>query len=419
MSDLQLSLLVLGIVIVAGVVIFNWWQEKRYQDAADASMQPTISRQSDGQPENEAAVDVLMRTPTEADFVLDPARVQLPDDTARPEAVPREVIAGAIEDAIDHYEQFSAHDSASQASIGLSQRLEEALADSEPVHSAQKNQLEELPAAVSTQVDLIAMLFLAQVTDSMEVISAMGSMQNVSGRYSIHLLDPSGVWHPLSKAGAAMPESCQRVLFSLQLADRSGPVSKDVLMGFQAWVDHVGHALLAQVEWMGDTDPLGYAQQLDQFCISVDQTVGFHLVHGNTGPFTGTKFRGLAEACGLQLGESGQYQSLNEQGQLLYTVQNQDAHPFNPDMLRTVVLRGVLFQLDIPRVSHCAEAFNQMVLVAKQMSTSLQAQLVDDHQRLLGDVQLEKIRHQLGMIQGQMVARGIVPGTPIALRLFS
>ena len=77
------------------------------------------------------------------------------------------------------------------------------------------------------------------------------------------------------------------------------------------------------------------------------------------------------------------------------------------------------FRLDIPRVKNCLEAFNHMVLTARQMETSLSARLVDDNHRPLGEPQIEQIRQQLKIIPGKMVARGIPPGSDNALRLFS
>jgi hypothetical protein len=98
---------------------------------------------------------------------------------------------------------------------------------------------------------------------------------------------------------------------------------------------------------------------------------------------------------------------------------NRDQHPFSPEMLRISVVKAVSFQLDIPHVKHCAEAFNHMVQVAKQMETGLNAVLVDDNNRVLGDMQIEKIRQQLKVIHATMLVRGIVPGSESALRLFS
>ena len=63
--------------------------------------------------------------------------------------------------------------------------------------------------------------------------------------------------------------------------------------------------------------------------------------------------------------------------------------------------------------------FNQLIMLAQKMATSLNARLVDDNQRLLGDLQIEKIRQQLKVIHATMVARGIMPGSQVSMRLFS
>ena len=88
-------------------------------------------------------------------------------------------------------------------------------------------------------------------------------------------------------------------------------------------------------------------------------------------------------------------------------------------MLRSALIRGISFQLDIPRVKNSLEVFNRMVLLARQMESSLSANLVDDKQRPLGDTQIEIIRQHLKKIHAKLVARGIVPGSASALRLFS
>jgi FtsZ-interacting cell division protein ZipA len=87
--------------------------------------------------------------------------------------------------------------------------------------------------------------------------------------------------------------------------------------------------------------------------------------------------------------------------------------------LRNSVLKAITFQLEIPKVPNCEQAFNQMILVAQKLSHSLNANLVDDNQKPLGDLQIEKIRQQLKVIHATMVARGIMPGSPASMRLFN
>ena len=124
------------------------------------------------------------------------------------------------------------------------------------------------------------------------------------------------------------------------------------------------------------------------------------------GAFTGTKLRGLCEAQGMVLESDGTFKyyqdTADEKTQngtdakaVSFVMFNRDNYPFNPEMLRTNVIKAVTFQLDIPHVMHCTEAFNHMVQVARQMEIGLHAVLVDDNNRPLGDMQIEKIRQQL------------------------
>jgi FtsZ-interacting cell division protein ZipA len=98
---------------------------------------------------------------------------------------------------------------------------------------------------------------------------------------------------------------------------------------------------------------------------------------------------------------------------------NRDDHIFSPEMLRASVVKSVSFQLDIPHVKQCSEVFSHMVQVARQMEIGLNATLVDDNNKALNEVQIDKIRQQLKSIQSTMQLRGIVAGSDNALRLFS
>jgi hypothetical protein len=60
-----------------------------------------------------------------------------------------------------------------------------------------------------------------------------------------------------------------------------------------------------------------------------------------------------------------------------------------------------------------------MVDVGKQFASTLGGSLVDDNRAAVTDAGLEQIRNQLRHIYAAMDARGIRPGSNLALRLFS
>lgn len=274
-----------------------------------------------------------------------------------------------------------------------------------------------LPAQIVDEIDFAGVIAFSEPI-SVSVLSELNNELSALGKLIQGFgLTADNTW--LSFAHDHAEAAYVKVAYAIQLADRSGPTPKIILHRFQSAIEAHAKKLGAQVAWYGPSDPSSYAIDLDNFCVQVDQLIRFHLIQGVSGPFTGTKFRGLAESSGLTLSESGAFHYKNDHGQILFSVINADNNPFNAEMLRNIGLRSVNFELDIPRVVNSSEAFNLMMMAAKKMEASLFAQLVDDNQRTLTDVHLEKIRQQLRVINSQMIARGITPGSSCALRLFS
>lgn len=280
-----------------------------------------------------------------------------------------------------------------------------------------------LPKELHGQIDLIALLYLVSEMPLGELKPHFTSILNTFDKpTSIFLLNENNAWLTIAATEAlstGLNTPVSRICCSMQLADRAGAVSPNTLQTFQADVDDLGLALNAQLVWQNALDALSIANTLDAFCAEVDQTIRFHLKHGDNGAFTGTKLRGLAEAQGFVVAENGAFKFFDAtSNRLLFSMVNFDNHPFNLDMLRSSVVKGVTFELDIPHVKNCTEVFCQMVQVARQMEMGLNAMLVDDNKKILGEVQVEKIRQQLKVIHAKMLVKGIVPGSDEASRLF-
>lgn len=475
MSDLQIVLIVIGGLIIAAVLVLNWWQERRFHQQVENSFS---NLNSDALLE-EPKLDASKLYDIEDDFANDDFSIT--DDSLEQETSPYQETSYESEDIsiddayteLESKQRITAKEvknieapiemSTIPAPANLNPTVKPAQHDgikaifneafnsapnssnaqndlNAPTVQANEITLEEpalsLPAMLHAQMDLVAMLYLA-AESTVDKLSKVfnGLFDGYDRPIFVHVLDSNMQWLLLDDV-SAKPEfadhKISKVTCSIQLADRSGPVSRSVLNRFQLAVETLGLDIDAHVEWQSTGDPLAMATALDAFCIEVDKTMGFHLVHGENGAFTGTKLRGLAEAQGLVLAADGTFKYYDESANKhmssnsdsnkqmpSFVMFNRDHYPFSQDMLRTSVVKGVTFQLDIPHVKHCTEAFNHMVQVAKQMETGLNAQLVDDNNKPLGDIQIEKIRHQLKIIHATMLTRGIVPGSDSALRLFS
>ncbi len=520
MNDLQLILIVIGGVIIAAVLVFNWWQERRFHQQVEKSfsniqsdalldepLAPTDMRQQNNTDLHAANLDTTPVGINQVNFDHDDFSIDLDSihataiDDKEPSinvaasipatapanpttsanhnatsntstesspagysfeaALTQDDTAGAMlpQDNVDAAaEEATVMDAIPANHAGIKAIFEDAFSKTANIPNPQSYQAAPtlthndaakpdvssaavtasaepaLPAMLLAQVDLIALLHLnVEMTVAQVAKAVKNDFDDYDKPLFIHVQTPDLAWLLLSEITtqpALAEQKVSAITCSLQLADRAGPVARSVINRFQLAVESLGLEINAHAEWLNSGDLAADAVALDAFCIDVDKTMGFHLLHGENGAFTGTKLRGLAEAQGLELAADGTFkyydEALKKQALAVGTLPkpdfvmfNREQYPFSPEMLRSSVIKSVTFQLDIPHVSNCTEAFNHMVLVAKQMETGLHAQLVDDNNRPLGDVQIEKIRHQLKIIQATMMTRGIVPGSDVAQRLFS
>lgn len=448
MTDLQMALVALGAIIIVAVIFFNWWQERSLRNSVtepfvEAKRDPLMDEfrlDTDAIPEERLE---RARQPVTAHAAM-PAEEEMPVRETFPPTIPQDIEArpsysDSINNAASAVAEFEddmavpveesevaairnvymeEHPQDDIDTPSSDELMEEAGLDAEipAAVAAEPPKETSLPQEVSQQIDLIALLYLKNPATGVRLREFLLPLTDLDKPVYGYGLAEDG-WHMLTREEEG--NEFRKVLCSLQLVDRSGAVVRDALKRFQQAVADMAQTLGATVEWQGDSDALGYAVDLDRFCVDVDKLVGFHLIQGESGPFTGTKLRGLAEAGGMSLHSDGAFYFETENGQRHYAMINQDGTPFSAESLRTALVHGVTFQLDIPHVANCTEVFNQMVLSARKMAGTLGGQLVDANQKPLGELQIDKIRQELKTIHAKMMARGIVPGSLIARRLFS
>ncbi|MGV3582903.1 MAG: cell division protein ZipA C-terminal FtsZ-binding domain-containing protein [Methylophilus sp.] len=461
MSDLLIILVVLGAIIVVSVVVFNWWQEKKFQNRISSDFKPTKrdalfedyqtntdflakqrgqnnalkERQEPSQaPIKKGTHDGRRIEPSLSDdafnSIIDENEKtlfkepqfdepqfqasQFEDETALDDDLPSTKFDVEIDEVYEDYNDAAIV--SSNITIKEEQQVIEAI---EQKVAAPKQDDVLLPATLHNQVDLIALLYASTPITHAGIVNTLKQFKEFPERTFIFGLTAANDWVEVNQSD---PDTAfTQLAYSLQLADRGGAVTRPTLNRFQHMVETIGLDMSAHVEWQGSGDPLNNANMLDQFCIEVDKTVGFHLMVTDGSTFHATKLRGLAEAQGLSLGNDGRFHMFDSSApdQLKFSLKNYDDNPFSVEMLKSAVMHGVTFQLDIPTVKNSADVFDDMIIIARAMARSLDAVIVDDLRKPLGEIHLEKIRQQLKKINAQMIAKGIIPGSTQALRLFS
>jgi FtsZ-interacting cell division protein ZipA len=369
MSDLQIGLALLGALLVAAVVAFNWWQERQFRQRGEEA----FSGRHD---------DVLLNHPTVPATSL---KRSLDETRIEPSMEPR-----------------------------MEPRLDTASAAAAPVFSsAPKSGVVDVPRP---EIDYIVEIRAGEFIAVDKLVRMQQSLPGLIRRISFGALNyQSKSWEAMTLDDARYTS----VRVALQLVDRSGPVNDEQLRAFGDVVRNTASEMAAIAELPDFVPALEQAVALDEFCAEVDVLVGINVI-ANTGQvFHGTKIRALAEAAGLHLQSSGVFHCHDEHGGTLFSLDNQEPEPFLIDRIRNITTPGITFLLDVPRVANGLRVFDRMVAMSRSFADSLDGTLADDNRALLNDSGLDRIRAQLRAIYTAMEQRGIEAGSPLALRLFS
>ncbi len=420
MSDLQIALIAIGALIILAVLILNWWQERRFHrqvqsqfgDIENDVLLPESSPQTP--PDNEVRDEGLISDRDDAHSGLEDGVYDIGDAQDADNFTINVAVKIDAEDA-------PAFDTLVVSADSEEPQPSQAIGDVAPSAPTEPKVSAGLPSMLLSKIDTTVLLYLAKES-TMPTLkeSSQGLFDGLDKPFFIHALDKNQAWQVLDDDNVQTYQPVLRVACSLQLADRGGAVTRSTLSRFQLAVTELALKINADLEWQDIESIQLQASELDEFCIAVDKTVGFHLSHGENGAFSAAKLTALAEAQGLAANDAGCLQAFNSQSAkpsfIIFNTENQ-LTAFNA--ASDALIKSVIFQLDIPRVDECTLAYKQMVKVAKSLAVDLNANLLDANNRILNDQQIEQIFQQVDSIQDAMRLRGIEPGSEAALRLFS
>jgi hypothetical protein len=165
----------------------------------------------------------------------------------------------------------------------------------------------------------------------------------------------------------------------LQLVSRAGVVSDAELIEFRAEVETLATRIGASVAAPEMRAALDGARELDRACADADIQVALHVVGiapGSAPDFSNTAFQAAPREDGFTL------------------------------------------TLDVARTLEPGRSFEAMARAGRQLAGET-GRLVDDNGSLLDERALASIGAQLEAVRAMLAGRGIEPGSPLALRLFS
>ncbi|MHB1213378.1 MAG: cell division protein ZipA [Thiobacillus sp.] len=394
MSDLQIGLLVIGAAIVAAVLLFNWFQERRFRKQADAAFQAPVGdalMQPGAVPRDmHKRVEPALREPVfdagGADVVVavNPSPVQV--DSPPPGGTAPELRT------------------ATPTPPPLTQPRPAGPTVAPP--PAPYDELIEFRIRIGSD-GVRADAFADAINHARTLGKAVRWMGLPVGAAEWEEIQP---WHDVDY---------QQVVVTMQLADRNGAVQEEQLSALCSLLQTTAQTHGLRIACGDVPEAIERAQAIDRFCVDVDVLIGLNVVARGEGAVNLKRIVHQAEGSGMVLGVDGAFQLLDSRDEPLYVLCNHDAEPFSATVVEGQTSQGVTLQFDVPRVPDGLKVFDGMVAFGRKLANEVGGILVDDNLRPLTDNGIEKIRTQLTQIYERMEARGVPSGSRRALRLFS
>lgn len=378
MSDLQISLIIIGVVIIAGVVAFNRIQQERYRRKVEEAFEHKHE-------------DILLRTnkTTKQSDRIEPQlskRVSPEEESAQVD--PANVLESTEETDLEISKPVAEPpESKSNENINIINYVTN-IRSSAPISDTHLTEL------------------LQRKFDFGKAVRWFGQREN------------NHQWEEFPSETNEYGNGYMNLKGCLQLVDRSGPVNEVNLSNFRDLVHDFANQINSDADCPDIVAAHEHAVLLDKFCAEVDVVIGINIISRDHGAFIGTKIRALAEASGFKLETEGMFKYRDENDNVLFTLNNHENEPFRADNMKNLTTHGVTLLLDVPRVANGEKAFDQMTHIARIFTNTLGGIMVDDNRVPLTDNGITRSRQQLSKIQSVMEANNIPAGSPNAMKLF-
>jgi hypothetical protein len=225
------------------------------------------------------------------------------------------------------------------------------------------------------RIDYIMMLRTAVGIPSGAVLEPWRPIEARFGRRAMLAGSDGSGWRRIAQGDLG---SATALRAALQLVSRAGVVSDAELIEFRAEVETLATRIGASVSAPEMRAALDAARELDRACADADIQVALHVV--GVAPlaedFAGKPFQAAAREDGMTL------------------------------------------TLDVARTLEPGRSFEAMARAGRQLAGSA-GRVVDDNGNALDERALAGIGAQLEAVRVALAERGIEPGSPLALRLFS
>lgn len=358
MTDLQISLLAIGGALVAGVLIFNKWQEYKAKKTVENAF-------------GEGHDDVLMNPDAPVDTIArhEPSL----DGEVKQDAQP-----------VSHQEPVHGKDvTDAQAPV----------------------QEKELP--VDELIDCIIPLEFETPVRGEKILAEIADLKYV-GKKPVHFIGQS---HSGERDVIAVGGAYTSLFAGVQMVSRNGPLNELEYSEFIMKLRAIADNLSAHPDIPDMNKVMVNARELHQFVAEHDAQLSVN-VAANGAPWALNTLLAALEKMGFDQRPDGRLMMPDGEGGSLFTLST------NVSVSETMTSRLTLL-LDVPCVAPSRDAFGAMAACARSLATRLGGTVVDDGNQPISKLALDEISGQVNEFYAAMAEAQIPAGSMRAQRLFS
>ncbi|MCH8618554.1 cell division protein ZipA C-terminal FtsZ-binding domain-containing protein [Undibacterium sp. TS12] len=358
MTDLQISLLAIGGTLVAGVLIFNKWQEYKAKKTVENAF-------------GEGHDDVLMNPDAPVNTIArhEPSL----DGEVKQDAQP-----------VSHQEPVHGEDvTDAQAPV----------------------QEKELP--VDELIDCIIPLEFETPVRGEKILAEIADLKYV-GKKPVHFIGQS---HSGDRDVIAVGGAYTCLFAGVQMVSRNGPLNELEYSEFIMKLRAIADNLSAHPDIPDMNKVMVNARELHQFVAEHDAQLSVN-VAANGAPWALNTLLAALEKMGFDQRPDGRLMMPDGEGGSLFTLST------NVSVSETMTSRLTLL-LDVPCVAPSRDAFGAMAACARSLATRLGGTVVDDGNQPISKLALDEISGQVNEFYAAMAEAQIPAGSMRAQRLFS
>ena len=274
---------------------------------------------------------------------------------------------------------------------------------------------ENLPNGIYREIETVASITTKEVQNSTKSLLVDELSKIADAR--IYVRNGDEIWATGEALDETI--RFNQILIVLLLTSRKGIKSELEIKNFQSLVENIKETVDGSLFWLANQDIAEEAIGLNKFRIEVDQSLFIKVIPKSDSSFQIGALLEFFEDPKIVSNENGLHELRNSTSGTENICQLLSLSGKKLDINRDTFLQGILFKMDIPNTKNITYSFNEMIKLIDLCKKNLNGVLVDVKSNELDKDKVSKIYVSLKTIEDKMIKKNIMPGSAIAKKLFS